>query len=499
MSCTTILVGKKASYDGSTMIARNDDSGSGHFTAKKFVVVRPEDQPRHYKSVLSHVEIDLPDNPLRYTAMPNALKGEGIWAAAGVNEKNVAMTATETITSNARVLGADPLVEYQPEKKDENGKVIKAEKSGGIGEEDLVVLVLPYIESARDGVKRLGALLEQYGTYEMNGIAFQDVNEIWWFESIGGHHWIARRVPDEVYVVMPNQFGLDHFDFDDALGAQKEYMCSADLKDFVEKNHLDTGMTDLFNPRLAFGSHDDSDHVYNTPRAWYIERSLNPHTYNWDGPNADFTPESDDIPWALIPEHKLTVEDVKYELSSHFQGTKYDPYGKYGDEKSRGAYRPVGISRTSFLSCTQIRPYMPEEIRSIEWVAFSSNVFNAFAPFYTNVEKTPEYLANTTKRVSTDNFYWTERLIGALADAHFQMCGIHIERYQDAVSSKGHQLVNETDRRFEEKHPENASAFCEEANERIADMLKNETDKALDNVLYTASCEMKNSYARSDA
>lgn len=34
MACTTILVGKKASYDGSTMIARNDDSGSGHFTAK---------------------------------------------------------------------------------------------------------------------------------------------------------------------------------------------------------------------------------------------------------------------------------------------------------------------------------------------------------------------------------------------------------------------------------------------------------------------------------
>ena len=43
MACTTILVGKKASYDGSTMIARNDDSGSGHFTAKKFVVVTPEE------------------------------------------------------------------------------------------------------------------------------------------------------------------------------------------------------------------------------------------------------------------------------------------------------------------------------------------------------------------------------------------------------------------------------------------------------------------------
>ena len=43
----------------------------------------------------------------------------------------------------------------------------------------------------------------------MNGIAFQDVNEIWWLETIGGHHWIAKRVPDDRYVVMPNQFGID--------------------------------------------------------------------------------------------------------------------------------------------------------------------------------------------------------------------------------------------------------------------------------------------------
>ena len=86
MACTTILVGKKASYDGSTMIARNDDSGSGHFTAKKFVVVQPEEHPAVYRSVLSHVEIPLPGNALRMTAMPNAVEGKGIWAAGGVNE-----------------------------------------------------------------------------------------------------------------------------------------------------------------------------------------------------------------------------------------------------------------------------------------------------------------------------------------------------------------------------------------------------------------------------
>ena len=77
---------------------------------------------------------------------------------------------------------------------------------------------------------RLGSLLEKYGTYEMNGIGFADKDEVWWLETIGGHHWIARRVPDEAYVVMPNQMGIDMFDLDDALGAQKEHMCSSDMK-----------------------------------------------------------------------------------------------------------------------------------------------------------------------------------------------------------------------------------------------------------------------------
>ena len=206
MSCTTVLVGKKASNDGSTMIARNDD---GFYDVKKLVVVPPEKQPRKYKSVISHLTIDLPDNPMSYTCCPNVDLKDGIWAATGINSANVGMTATETTTTNARVLGCDPYGTYRKAKS-------KKEKDipGGIGEEDLVVLVLPYIHSAKEGVIRLGQLIEQYGTYESNGIAFNDENEVWWFESIGGHHWMARKVKDEEYVIMPNQFGLDRFDLD---------------------------------------------------------------------------------------------------------------------------------------------------------------------------------------------------------------------------------------------------------------------------------------------
>ena len=493
MPCTTILVGKKASYDGSTMIARNDDSGAGHFTPKKFAVIHPEEQPREYESVISHVKIKLPDDPMQYAAMPNAVKGEGIWAASGVNAAHVGMTATETITSNPRVLGADPLVTFQSA---EDGEEI----AGGIGEEDIVYIVLPYIHSAREGVKRLGMLLEQYGTYEMNGIAFQDKDEIWWLETIGGHHWIARRVPDDVYVVMPNQFGMDAFDMKDALGEQKNFMCSPDLADFIEKHHLNLSMDGSVNPREIFGSHDDSDHVYNTPRAWYMLRCLNPHTKVWDGENAEYTPFSDDLPWCMKPEKKITVEDIKYVLSAHFQGTPYDPYLPYGDKSMAGAYRSIGINRNDFLSIIQMRPDYVEDSRTIEWVAYGSNAFNVVAPFYTDVDNVPDYLSNTTGEVSTDNFYWTSRMIAAMADASYRKSLFHIERYQEHVLAKSHELINKYDVLLAAE-PDEAKrrTFREQANEEIAEMLKIEALATLDKVLFELSNQMKNAYSRSDA
>ena len=542
MPCTTILVGKAASYDGSTIIARNDDSGAGSYTPKKYAVVHPEEQPRIYKSVISHVEIELPDDPMRYTCVPNALSGEGIWAASGVNAANVAMTATETITSNPRVLGADPLVCYEPADGD------KPEKAGGIGEEDIVSITLPYIKSAREGVIRLGSLLEQYGTYEMNGIAFQDVDEIWWLETIGGHHWIARKVPDDVYVVMPNQFGMDEFDLADAFGAQNEFMCSADLPEFIEKYHLnvenmecvmlrnisqtgelqdkdenddcgqevdstnneidssDGTYTSIICPRDIFGSHDDADHVYNTPRAWFMERTLNPNSAVWDGPDADFTPVSDDIPWCMIPEKKITMEDVKYVLSSHYQGTPYDPYGNYGDKSRRGAYRSIGVNRTDFMSAIQIRPYADEDSSAIQWLAFASNAFNVMVPFYTNVDEVPEYLANTSAEVSTDNFYWTSRMIAAMADASYAKSVFHIERYDEKVMSKAHEIIYRyddllgADRDVQiDDISKLGQKLRQQANREMADMVRQAASNTLGKVLYELSNQMKNSYSRSDA
>jgi dipeptidase len=486
MPCTTVLVGKKASNDNSTMIARTDD---GHFDTKKIVVVEPKAQKRKYKSVISHVEIELPENPLRYTACPSVDPSSGIWAATGINAANVGMTATETITSNPRVLSADPLVRLK--KAEKRGE---KEIPGGIGEEDIVVLVLPYIRSAREGVLRLAELLEKYGTYESNGIAFNDENEIWWMETVGGHHWLAKRVPDDVVVIMPNQFGMDSFDFDDAFGKKEGHLCSADMLEFIKENDLDCGQKGRFEPRLAFGSHSDQDHIYNTPRAWYMGRYLNPTKHKWDGPDAEFGPESDNIPWCFVPERKIAVEEVKYMLSSNYQGTPYNPYLNQ-DTGVRGKYRSIGINRTGVTSVCQIRSGVPEAIRGLEWICFGSTTFDALLPLYTNVEKMPAYLQNVTLDVSTENFYWASCLIGALADHSYNNCVQLVDRYQAAVMTNGRRLVREYDKRIAETGD---VKLCAEANEALAKMAKEETAQALNKILREASVTMKNGYNRAD-
>lgn len=548
MACTTILVGKDASYDGSTIVARNEDSPGGQFEPKRMQVVLPKDQPRVYTSVESHLTIELPEEPMRYTSVPDAIEGHGVWAAAGFNELNVGMSATETITSNERVLGADPLVVYAPASGVEGEEGYVPACPGGLGEEDFVTLVLPYIRSAREGVERLGALLEKYGTYEMNGIAFSDVDEIWWLETVGGHHWIAKRVPDDMYVTMPNQLGIDWFDLGDAEGEQLEHMASPDLRAWMADNHLDLTLRgeyaffsedeyeliedgdddyiedsdedldddgpdgddledvfvldagrfeDIFNPREAFGSRSDSDHVYNTPRAWYMQRFLNPHDV-WEGPFADYTPESDDIPWARVPERKVTIEDVKYVLSAHYQGTPYDPYGKHGTPETRSLYRPIGINRNGQLAVLQVRPYVDEDHRAIQWMAFGSNPFNALVPFYANVDTLPEYLCNTASTVTTDSFYWSNRLIAALADARFRDNAAHIERYQEKVGARGHQMLRETDRAVADASGEELVRALEQANDRMARFLREQTDALLGKVLHTTSLSMRNGFAMSD-
>ncbi len=461
-SCTTILVGKNASIDGSTIIARNED-GNVPLQPQKFVVVNPEDQPRHYQSVLSTFNIDLPENPLRYTATPNADPANGLWAAAGINSENIAMSSTETITTNARILGIDPLVET------------------GIGEEDMPTIVLPYIHSAREGVQRLGALLEKYGTYESNGIAFSDSEEVWWLESIGGHHWAAERIPDDAYVVAPNRMNIDAFDFD-----SDDTLFAADLPDMIEKFHMNPDK-DGINLRHIFGSATIKDTRYNNCRAWYGQKYFNPEF--------DTTPIDQDLPFICRTDKKISIEDVKWVLSSHYQNTPYDPYGT-GTPAQKKQFRPIGINRNQELHILQIRNDVPAEIAGIHWLAFGPNTFNAIMPFYANVTDTPATYRDTTKDFDPTKMYWLSSTLAVLGDTNFGLFEDFENLFeQNTVAAARHDQLK-ADAGFAQAA--DVQAYLADANARMAQTAFDNSNKLLGQMIALAAPQMKLQFTLND-
>lgn len=444
--CTTILVGKDATIDGSTMIARSEDGGST-IIPEAFIAVNPKDQPKHYKAVISGQQIDDEDllpNPLRYTSVPDASGKNGIWAAAGINDATVAMTATETITTNSRIQGIDPLVE-----------------EGGLGEEDFVTLTLPYIHSAREGVKRLGYLVEKYGTYEMNGSAFADHDEVWYIETIGGHHWAARRIPDDAYVAAPNRLNIDFFDFND----EENFMCSSDLLDIINEYHLNPDYQG-YNLRHIFGSSTIKDAHYNNPRAWYIHRYFDPE---WEG-----EPGDQDQPFITYAKKKISPEDIKFLESSHYQDTKYDVYSTTNTEAEKKLFRPIGINRNFETHILQIRNDVEEGIAGVQWLAFGPNTFNCFVPFYTNVTTTPASF-QTGPDFDLTKIFWLNKLNAQLGDTNYKVYSALEQAFEEKTMAKLRQIENETDRAVKGLTGRDLQKKLEEANQKMADLTYKQT------------------------
>src|SRR5699024_9247156 len=141
-ACTSILIGAQATTDGSVMIGGNEDAKAAW---PKHFVVHPAHTvttPQRFVSTDNGFTMPLPLSAAKYTATPEWPDKYGLFEEDGINAFGVAMSATESTYSNERVLGADPLV------KD------------GIGEEAMVTVVLPYVQTARAGVARLGQIVE---------------------------------------------------------------------------------------------------------------------------------------------------------------------------------------------------------------------------------------------------------------------------------------------------------------------------------------------------
>ncbi|WP_225047187.1 C69 family dipeptidase [Lacticaseibacillus kribbianus] len=410
-SCTSILIGKGASADGSVMIGRNEDSKAAW---PKHVVVHPEetrDSAPTFTSKDNGFTMVLPAHALKYTATPEWTDQYGLFEEAGINSAGVAMSATESAYANPRVLAFDPFVE------------------NGIIEEAMVTVVLPYVRSARDGVLRLGKIVAQHGTGEANGILFADHDEAWYMEVGSGHHWVAQRIPDDCYAVVANQLAIQR-----VLPDSPDFLYDDGLFDFAATHHLWERGTS-FNFRRIFGTTGPFDHTYNTARVWDGQRRLSPSRKS--------EPTDDDLPFCLQPDQPLFVDDAFSVLSAHFEETAFDPADRSAAHNRR--FRPISLARTQEAHVLQLRPDLPYEIADLHWTAMGVAAQSQFVPFFAGTTTTPADYQRGELPASLDSAYWQYKLAGVLMDAHFKYFANDLNNVQQATHAKLLANIDKTD------------------------------------------------------
>lgn len=396
-ACTTVLVGKNATIDGSTMAARNDDTVGPLSPMRLVVYPAYHNHPNQVKAYLNKCVVDRPADGYAYQGVPNVdYKTEGVFDESGFNSQNVGMSATESVYANERVLSCDPL-----------------NTATGINEDLIVATTLPFINSAREGVTHLGHLIQKYGSAEGNGVIFSDKNEIWYMEIVTGHHWLAQRIPDDAYAVTGNRVAIQQVDFSDT----DNFMWSTGIQEFVEHNHLNPDKHG-WNFRHIFGTANVFDQHYNTPRQWYGHKLLNP--------DVEMDPLDFDLPFIMRSNRKLTLEDVEQVLSSHYQGTVYDPLGK-GTKEEKHLFRPISLNRTQNSHVLQVRNDLPEASSAIMWMCFGVPTFTPYLPFFAQAQDIDESYRETPMKLNMDlkSAYWMYRALSMVVESH------HAEFAQD--------------------------------------------------------------------
>ena len=438
--CTTIIIGQEQTADGSMIVARSEDWDA--IEAKNYEIFEGTDNgPREFVAKDSPFRCELPEKALGYSALsPYNLHGH--WGSAGFNTAGVGMSATESIFSSDEILKHDPLLE------------------NGVAENSVFNITLPYVHTAREGVERLGMLIEKYGIAEGFGIGFVDSKEIWYLETACGHRWLACRMPKDQYFVTGNQSRFRTYDPND----KENYLASADLIEFAEKHGLYNPAQGAFDFHEAYARDIKLDTTYNYPRVWGLQQFFSPEIKN------DVTKNT--FPVFAKAAHKVTLTELRTAFRFHYDNTEHDPYL---NSNPKEPYRPVSIFRTTQTHLLQVRPELPQAIGCVNYVAMGMADLGVFLPLYQGITSYPEAYTKGNGESSADSAYWKFRKIMVLGMTNYN-------KYAPVIKEAYAKFEAETDQRQREMEEEYLRIYKTQPL-HAQDMLQAFSDKILNSAL----------------
>ena len=426
-ACTSFLVGKNASADGSAFITYNQDD-YGMFGRLHYLPAAQHakgEMRKIYDGDTNHYHGEIAEAPYTYAVM------------GYINEHQVGITET---TFGGRSELEDP--------------------KGIIDYVSLMTIALQRSKTAREAIRVMTSLVQEYG-YASEGESFSiaDPNEVWILEMIGkgpkekGAVWVAIRIPDDCIACHANQSRIHQFNMKD----KKNVMYAKDVITFARKKGYFTGKDADFSFADAYAPADFSAIRFCETRVWsFYNKWVNGMEQYLDYVDGKHIGQAKPMPLYFKPKQKLSLQDVMSSMRDHYEGTPFDITKDVGAGPYEAPYRPtplvwehkgkkyfnerpISTQQTAGTYVIQLRASLPNAIGGVLWYGNDDPNMVAYTPVYCCASKAPEcYDPKDASDVkfSWNSAFWVENWVSNMTYPRYSQLFPSVKAAREELESK---------------------------------------------------------------
>jgi dipeptidase len=332
---------------------------------------------------------------------------------------------------------------------------------------DLMQLALQRAKTAREAIKVITDLVAEYG-YRSSGESFSigDTKEAWIMEMIGpdsggvGAEWVALKVPDGYISFHANKARIGEFPLDDP----ENCLYSENVISFaVEKGYYDPKSGKPFRFCDVYCPPTPKNQRYAGARVWSIFRRA--------APSKNFSPDhhrgvegAKPYPLWIKPDKKISLADVFSLMRDHYEGTPYDmtqgiDAGPYGcpnrwrpmtwmvDSVEYAWERPISTQQTAFSFVSQSRSWLPDPVGGVFWYGVDDTYTTCYFPLYCGIDTIPpSYTIGSLSKFSWDSAWWIFNLVANYACLKYSYMLTDIQAVQSDIEGNFIKLQPEVDK-----------------------------------------------------
>ena len=425
-ACTNFIVGKAASKDGSVICTYNADDygmfiGLCHYPAAKHAKGEMR-KAIDWDTKEYHGEI--PEAPETYNVIGN------------INEYQVTIGET-TYGGREEMVDSTGILDYG----------------------SLIYIALQRSKTAREAISVMTTLAETYG-YNSEGETFTicDPNEAWIMEMMGkgpgskGVVWVAMRIPDNAICAHANQSRIGKFNMKD----KKNVIYSKDVVKFARSKGWFDGKDTDFSWKETYAKPDFGGRRFCDARVWAFFRHFDKGFDRYLPWALGKDPNAEDMPLWIVPDHKVSVQEVEACMRDHYEGTPlsldqdvaqglwdspYRPTPLYFEVDGKKYFneRPTSTQQTAFSYVSQMRSWLPREIGGVRWFGNDDGNMVAYTPIYCGNTIQPEcYNTPGADAVtfSDKNAYWVCNWVSNMVYPRYSQLFPALKEVRDSLAQR---------------------------------------------------------------